>query len=120
MLDAPGVLRNPVPVEALFDRSVAHDVALRNLLQRHGYDSLQSVRDEGRKGGREEGREEGRALAVLSVLEARGLAVSEAQKLHILSTRSPETLDRWIQESIRVSSAAELSESSESPLSSPR
>ncbi|MFO0591154.1 MAG: Uma2 family endonuclease [Polyangiaceae bacterium] len=59
-LRAPGVLRNEVPVEAMFDRDVAHEVALRNLLQRKGYDGLESVRTEGRAEGREEGRVEGR------------------------------------------------------------
>ncbi len=103
-LDAPGVLRNPVPVEALFDRSVAHDVALRNLLQRHGYDSLENVREE----GREEGREEAQAQAILAVLEARGIEVSEEEKQRISATRSPGTLYRWIRDAVRVSSSAEL------------
>ena len=59
-LRAPGVLRNPVPIEALFDRAVAHKVTLRNLLQREGYDGIEAVREAGREAGREEGREEGR------------------------------------------------------------
>jgi hypothetical protein len=49
LLSAPGVAQNPVPVEALFDRKAAHEVVLRNLLQRRGYESLDAVRDEGRK-----------------------------------------------------------------------
>ena len=48
LLEAPGVLRNALPVEALYDPSAAHAVALRNLLQRHGYPDLDAVRDEGR------------------------------------------------------------------------
>jgi hypothetical protein len=58
LLEAPGVLRNPVPVEALFDTGVADGVALRNLLQRHGYASLDSVREEGKAEGKVEGRVE--------------------------------------------------------------
>ncbi|MSP62090.1 MAG: hypothetical protein EXR72_17500 [Myxococcales bacterium] len=46
-LVAPGVLRNPVPIEALFERAVAHRMTLRNLLQREGYESLDEVREEG-------------------------------------------------------------------------
>jgi Uma2 family endonuclease len=42
-LEAPGILKNPVPVRALYDREVAHEAVLRNLLQRHGYDDLESV-----------------------------------------------------------------------------
>jgi hypothetical protein len=41
------VLQNPVPVEALYDRSAAHEVALNNLLQREGYRDLDAVRAEG-------------------------------------------------------------------------
>jgi Uma2 family endonuclease len=54
LLEAPGVLRNPVPVEALFDAAVADRIALRNLLQRHGYESLEAVREEGKVEGRVE------------------------------------------------------------------
>ncbi len=54
-LTAPGVLQNPVRVEALYDRDAAHEAALHNLLQRQGYESLDAVRAEGRSEGREEG-----------------------------------------------------------------
>jgi len=46
-LEAPGILANPVPVEALYDPDAAHEVALRNLLQRRGYADLDAVREEG-------------------------------------------------------------------------
>jgi len=36
-LRAPGVLRNPVKVEALYDREAAMEATLGNLLQRVGY-----------------------------------------------------------------------------------
>jgi len=79
-LKAPGILRNPVRVEALYDPAVAHEVALRNLLQRRGYRDLDAVlekgwekgrkegREEGRKEGREEGRKEGREEGELAVV----------------------------------------------------
>jgi Uma2 family endonuclease len=57
-LRAPGILQNAVLVEALFDRRVAHEATLRNLLQRKGYESLEAVREEAREEAREEGREE--------------------------------------------------------------
>ena len=56
----PGILDNPVPVEALYDPDAAHETALRNLLQRCGYPDLDAVR--------EEGREEGRLAIVLHLL----------------------------------------------------
>jgi len=48
-LVAPGVLQNPVPVEALYDRKAAHEATLRNLLQRKGYAGLDAVKEEGRR-----------------------------------------------------------------------
>ncbi len=60
-LTAPGILRNPVPALALFDREAAHAATMRNRLQRAGYSGLEAVRAEGREEGRAEGREEGRA-----------------------------------------------------------
>lgn len=59
-LEAPGVLQNPVAVEALYDSDVAHETALSNLLQRRGYANLDAVRQESRSEGREEGRDAGR------------------------------------------------------------
>ncbi|MCB2262364.1 MAG: DUF4351 domain-containing protein, partial [Candidatus Thiosymbion ectosymbiont of Robbea hypermnestra] len=50
-LKAPGILANPVPVEALYDPEAAHETALRNLLQRRGYADLDAVREEGREEG---------------------------------------------------------------------
>jgi len=46
---APGVLKNSIPVEALYDTDAAHRTALRNLLQRQGYADLDAVRDEGER-----------------------------------------------------------------------
>ena len=78
-LSAPGVLRNPVPVAALFDRAVAHEVTLRNLLQRKGFDDLDAVRaagrDEGRDEGRQEGRQEGERAALVEAIEALAVAL---------------------------------------------
>ena len=54
-LDAPGLLRNAVPVEALYDREAAHHHTLKNLLQREGYEDLDAVRNEGLEKGLEEG-----------------------------------------------------------------
>ncbi|EIC23573.1 DUF4351 domain-containing protein [Thiorhodovibrio frisius] len=71
-LRAPGVLKNPLPVEALYDPQAAHEAALRNLLQRKGYESLDAVRDQGRA----EGMAEGELNILLRLLDKRlgGLA----------------------------------------------
>ena len=44
---APGVLRNPVPVVALFDRKAADRLTLSNLLERFGYADPEEIREEG-------------------------------------------------------------------------
>jgi hypothetical protein len=69
-LVAPGVLKNPVPVEALWDREAAHEVTLRNLLQRRGYESLEAVRQEGIEQGLERGIEQGLERGIEQGLEA--------------------------------------------------
>jgi hypothetical protein len=105
---APGVLQNPVPVLALFDREAAHEATLRNLLQRRGYESLDAVRVEaeargetrgkieGKIEGKTEGKIEGKIEALLSLLQARGLAVSAAQRARILATHDVALVSRWI------------------------
>ena len=58
-LSAPGVLRNPVPVEALYDREAGRAATLRNLLQREGYADLDAVLEEGVAKGLAKGEKEG-------------------------------------------------------------
>ena len=105
------MLAYPVPVEALYDPEAAHEVALRNLLQRRGYLDLDAVREEGRDRGREEGREEGEFSLVLRLLEQRIGAVTPADqqsiraldrgRLTALAAASgafsePRELDAWL------------------------
>ncbi|MBI4819944.1 MAG: Uma2 family endonuclease [Deltaproteobacteria bacterium] len=92
LIEAPGFLKNPVPVKAMFDRDEAHEVALSNLLQRRGYSDLSEVGKE----GREEGRKEGLRAALVSVLEARGLEPTEAQRHLIAFELSAVRLERWV------------------------
>ncbi|KYF47276.1 hypothetical protein BE08_24550 [Sorangium cellulosum] len=65
---APGVLKNPVRVEALYDREAAHEATLRNLLQRRGYEDIEAVR--------EEGYARGLRTAVRDLCEVLGIALS--------------------------------------------
>lgn len=55
VLTAPGALQNDIPVNAWFERDEAHDVTLRNLLQRKGYPSLDALRAESRRAGHRDG-----------------------------------------------------------------
>ncbi len=108
VLEAPGVLRNPVPVRALFDREAAHEVVLRNLLQRRGYASLREVHEKGREEGLKEGREEGLIDAVLALLQSRGLAVDPTVAARLRAGHDRETLQRWLLQAARVECAEQL------------
>jgi hypothetical protein len=83
VLEAPGVLQNPVPVEALYDRDVAHEVTLRNLLQRKGYDDLDAVLEEGRRQGLRAAHVAGLRTAVRDACELLGIALSSAREATI-------------------------------------
>jgi Uma2 family endonuclease len=72
-LRAPGVLRNPVKVEALYDREAAMEATLRNLLQRAGYNSLDEVLARGEARGEAKGLAEAARRLVAS-----GMTVEQA------------------------------------------
>ncbi|MBI2377300.1 MAG: Uma2 family endonuclease [Deltaproteobacteria bacterium] len=55
-LEAPGILKNPVSVESLYDADAAHDAMLRNLIQRKGYESLDAALDQATEKGLDQGR----------------------------------------------------------------
>jgi len=99
-LAAPGILRNPLPVEALYDRAAGHRATLRNLLQREGYDSLEAVR--------KEGREEGLAEAILALLQGRGIPVDTSLETRVRDCRDRDTLHRWLLRAARVERGEQL------------
>ncbi|NJL26443.1 MAG: hypothetical protein HC897_00520 [Thermoanaerobaculia bacterium] len=114
-LEAPGILKNPVPVEALYDWEVGQEVALRNLLQRHGYESLDAVRAEGKAEGKAEGEAKGRAEGeakgrakgraeaqletlrgtILDLFTVRGLNANDEVRAAIAECRDVALLKRW-------------------------
>jgi hypothetical protein len=95
VLEAPGILRNPVPVEALYDRAAGHRATLRNLLQREGYDSLDAVRAEGVQEGQHAGERAAR-IADLRRLLARRFGSVPAWALERLATGTPAQLEGWL------------------------
>jgi hypothetical protein len=96
MLEAPGILANPVPVEALYDGGAARGVILRNLLQRQGYASLEDVQAEGLR------------EAVIEVLTARGLAVAEDLRVALADVGDPAILRSALRQAATTSSVAEI------------
>ncbi len=101
-LEAPGILANPVPVKALYDREAGRKVILRNLLQREGYASLDEVRAEG----------EVQALrqSIADVLTARGFAVAGELSMALAGCGDPAVLRSILRQAAIVSSLAELPE----------
>jgi Uma2 family endonuclease len=107
-LEAPGILANPIPVEALYDREIAREVIFHNLLQRQGYDSLEEVRAEGEAQGRAEGEIEGLRKAVVTILTARGLTVTDDLMAVLANSRDLEILEAVLRQAATASSAAEI------------
>ncbi len=106
-LTAPGILKNAVPVDALYDREAAHRHTLRNLLQREGYEDLDAVKGEGRDEGREEGRLVQARAALRRVLARRKLALSAEEDARIDGCASLEDLERWHDAAVDAASAAD-------------
>ncbi len=60
--------------------------------------------------GHMEGRAAEKAAAVLDVLDARGLAISHAQRESVVNCRDLEILTRWHRRAVTVASMDELFE----------
>jgi len=104
-LEAPGILANPVPVEALYDPQVSAEVSFRNLLQRHGYPSLEAVKAQGEA----EGEAAALRAAILDVFAARELNVEADVQTMIAGCEDSALLRRWHRQAITAVSSAELS-----------
>jgi Uma2 family endonuclease len=103
-LTAPGILRNPVPVDALYDRQAAHAVTLRNLLQRQGYRDLDEVRGE----GRQEAQMQALRDSILAVLQARGLRVDDATRSVLEAIGDPGALRLLLSRAATASTVDEV------------
>jgi hypothetical protein len=68
----------------------------------------QILREEGRREGLAEGEAKGKAQAILAVLEARGLTVSEAQRAAIVGCGDLGQLDRWVRQAVTAKTAGAL------------
>ena len=116
VLTAPGVLQNPVPVRALVDRDAAHEATLRNLLARHGYPSIDAIREEGRDEGLKAGLEAGhkRGLdqqlarareALQRQLQSRGWTLAPGLQARIAACTDIAVLIEWASASTTAASA---------------
>jgi hypothetical protein len=55
-----------------------------------------------------QGRAEGQAEAVITVLDDRGIAMTDADRERILTCADRETLGTWLHRSLRISAITEL------------
>ncbi len=96
-------LARPLPARAILDAAEADNAVVRALAAK-GNPALAAVRQEGHK----EGRAAGQAEALLTVLSARGFAVSAEVRARILGERDPATLQRWIGRAVAAPSLQEV------------
>jgi len=80
VLEAPGILSRPMPVDALFDRDRAGEVTLENLLVQQGHGSLDAVRAQGHADGRSEGEAVGLRRAVETMCTALAIPLDETRR----------------------------------------
>lgn len=99
-LVAPGILRNKVPVEGLYDRSLAHELTLRNLLQRRGYGGLEEIREEGQRTALRR--------AIREILSARGIPIDGVAAERIEACADVDTLSGWLRKAATLTSSAEV------------
>jgi len=105
-LHAPGILRNPVPVSALYNPKEAQRLTLRNLLQREGYASLDDIKNE----GRDEGRLSEARTALRRVLARRKLPLAPEDDARIDACSNHDVLGRWLDNAVDATSAREALE----------
>jgi predicted transposase YdaD len=76
-------------------------------------------KEEGRAEGEKKGQAEGKAQALLAVLEARGLAVSAAQRARIEGCTDADQLERWVRRAVTAKTTASLLATTGRPKASP-
>lgn len=72
------------------------------------YQTMEEYRAEGLVKGHLQGRTEGFADALLTVLQGRGIAVSDAAREPILAEKDPAQLTRWLERAGVVTSIDDL------------
>ncbi len=69
-------------------------------------ESLDDAQSKGEAKGKAEGKAEGKAAAILDVLAARGIPVSEEVRARVVACTDLATLDRWIRRAATLATAA--------------
>ncbi len=94
VLTAPGVLKNPLPVTALFDEQLADKLTLRSLLDRYGEAEHIALH--------------AKASLLLLQIEAKKIALTPEQHSRIRLCQDDAQLGRWATALLTAATAAEL------------
>ena len=117
----------PLPFAAFFDPALAEE-AIARALEAKGDPVILEIKDksekrgeirgkkrgekrglaQGKAEGLAEGETRGRAEALLTILDARGFALSKEVRERILATTDRETLDRWLRRAAAASALEEV------------
>lgn len=115
VLDTAAELTDPtlavaLPIEALVRAAKADDLIsrARRTAGAPAAPASELSPSDGVPQSRGEGRQQGRAEVVLTILIARGVAVSEADRARILGERDPERLRRWLARAAVCTAIGEL------------
>ncbi|HYU33685.1 MAG TPA: hypothetical protein VEW48_16150, partial [Thermoanaerobaculia bacterium] len=92
----------------LYDRAKIAEQDARGALSLAERQGLEVGLIKGREEGLTKGREEGLAKGLLAVLRARGIAVPDAVREHILAQKDAERLERWLEKAAVAASVAEV------------
>ncbi|HEX9943678.1 MAG TPA: Uma2 family endonuclease [Thermoanaerobaculia bacterium] len=104
-------LVTPLAVAALLDAAAADNAVVEALVAKENPAIRKreaTARSEGEAEGEAKGAARGQAEALLKVLEARGVAVSESQRQEILRCHDLDRLDRWLRRAALASSIDEV------------
>jgi hypothetical protein len=104
LLSAPGVLKNDVLVEALYDKSAADRATLNNLLQRHGFEDLAAALSQ----GRDEGALAQARRSLRRVLERRKLTTSAGIDAQIARCQTIAQLEEWQDRALEARRASDV------------
>jgi len=96
-------LVTPLPVAALLDAGAAAVAVVKGLAAQGNPELLRREAEE-----RARGEAKGKAAAILKILAARGVTVSEEQQQEIFSATDLARLDRWLLRALQASSAGEV------------
>jgi hypothetical protein len=92
-------LVRPLPIRALFDGALA-EIAVARALEAKDNPAIVEMKRESEA----RGEALGHARSLLTILDERGLSLSDATRARILATSDPETIERWLRRAITASS----------------